>query len=225
MTFYPSVHVEDKPIFRYCNTASAWLRERRKKHSRFHMVWASFWILIHHCWFTPSFKSALQLSECAVCLWRSTGECWFSSHLLAKSGQAGKMFLSRSPQSFWHQRPVSWKSIFSQMGMAGRIVEAVMREMGSHGKWLMKLRWLTHHSSPAVTPSSPNRGSRTSVFEDCQIIRTYYTQQLQPAHICSLNVWISSNIPKQTWNFLFRFTATYLTAQSRTRLKRLSSST
>ena len=120
MTFYPSVHVEDKPIFRYCNTALAWLRERRKKHSRFHMVWASFWILIHHCWFTPSFKSALQLSECAVCLWRSTGECWFSSHLLAKSGQAGKMFLSRSPQSFWHQRPVSWKSIFFPDGDGGQ---------------------------------------------------------------------------------------------------------
>ena len=137
MIFYPRVHVEDKPTFGYCNTASAWLRERRKKHSRFHMVWASFWILIHHCWFTPSFKSALQLSECAVCLWRSTGECWFSSRLLAKSGQAGKMFLSRGPQFFWHQRPVSWKSIFPQMGMGGRIVEAVMREMGSHGKWLM----------------------------------------------------------------------------------------
>lgn len=136
----------------------AWLRVRRKKHSWFHMVWASFWILIHHCWLTPSFKSALQLSECAVCLRRSMGECWFSLRLLAKSGQAGKMFLSGGPQSFWHQRPVSWKSIFPRMGMRGRIVEAVMREMGSHSKWLMKLRWLTHCSPLAVRPSSPNRG-------------------------------------------------------------------
>ena len=122
------------------------------------MVWASFWILIHHCWFTPSFKSALQLSERAVCLWRSMGECWFSLRLLAKSGQAGKMFLSGGPQSFWHQRPVAWKSIFPRMGMRGRIVEAVMREVGSHSKWLMKLCWLTHCSPSAVRPSSPNRG-------------------------------------------------------------------
>lgn len=32
-TFYPSVHIEDKPTLRYRNTALAWLRVRRKKHS------------------------------------------------------------------------------------------------------------------------------------------------------------------------------------------------
>lgn len=84
-------------------------------------------------------------------------ECRFSSHLLAKSGQTGKMFLSRGPQSFWHQRPVPWKSSFPWMGVGG-IVQAVTWEMGSHGKLLMKLRWLTHRSPPAVRPSSPNRG-------------------------------------------------------------------
>ena len=44
------------------------------------------------------------------------------------------MYYSRGPQSFWHQGPVSWKTVFPRMGGGGGMVQVAVRAMAS-GRW------------------------------------------------------------------------------------------
>ena len=69
------------------------------------------------------------------------------------------------PQPFWHQGPVSWKTVFPQTrgrGGGGRVCSGGNASDGgdgsggnaSNGEQQMKLRSLTRHSPPAVRPGS-----------------------------------------------------------------------
>ena len=62
------------------------------------------------------------------------------------------MLYISGPQPFWHQGPVSWKTIFPQTGGGG------VGGDGSSGDgwWQMKTRSLARRSPPAVQPA-PNR--------------------------------------------------------------------
>ena len=68
---------------------------------------------------------------------------------------------ARGPQPFWHQGPVSWKTIFPWLGKGGvegaqavmpAMIQVVMRAMGSERQ--MKLHSLALWSPLAVRPSS-----------------------------------------------------------------------
>ena len=62
----------------------------------------------------------------------------------------GHVISSSGPQPFWHQGPVSWKTLFPWMagvgdGSGGNV---------SDGEGQMKLRWIAHRSPPAARPGS-----------------------------------------------------------------------
>ena len=203
ITFYPSVHIEDKQLPGILTQhwhglgwgvksirGSVWYGEAFE----FLNITADL-----HCHSSQPWN----YQSVWVRLWRSTGgmqilftsPCWEWTSRQNVFEQGSPIFLAPKTSAM--------EVNFSTDGSGGHSSGSDVR----NGK-----PWQVADEAPLAYPPLTScceaqlhkQGSRTPDFEDCQIIRTHYTQQLRLAHICSLNVWISSNIWSTLQYFLFQ---------------------